>query len=146
MNLSRRSGRMDDPEINVVSFIDVLLLLLIFFMLSTRFVDETRIQLRLPEANTSDDIVPKKSAVEISITANGVYALNGKELINNSAETLSAAILKAVGEDRELPVLIRADARTTHQSVVTAMDVAGRLGFKAVNIATINQPGNGSSK
>lgn len=140
MNLGRRSARNEDPEINVVSFIDILLLLLIFFMLTTRFVDETRIQLRLPDASASDAVTPKQNAVEISITAAGGMALNGKELVNNAPETLSAAIIKAVGEERELPVLIRADARASHQSVVTAMDVAGRLGFKAVNIATINQP------
>jgi len=140
MNLSRRSTRNDDPEINVTSFIDVLLLLLIFFMLATTFVDEGRINLRLPDASVKVDASAPKPTLEIGVAVNGTYSVNGKELINTSVDTLSNAITKEAGEDREQTVLIRADARTTHQSVVTAMDVLGRLGFKAISMATVNQP------
>jgi len=144
MNLSRRNARNDEPEINVTSFIDVLLLLLIFFMLATTFVDEGRINMRLPDASVKVDASVAKPTLEISVSSSGVYAINGKELINTSTDTLSAAITKAAGDNREQMVLIRADARSTHQSVVTALDVLGRLGFKSVSMATINQPAAGS--
>lgn len=145
MNLGRRNSRNDEPELNVTSMIDVLLLLLIFFMLATTFVDETRINIRLPEASAKPQANSPKPAVEIGVSATGAYRVNGKELINASPETLSAAISKEAGEQRDSTVLIRADARATHQSVVTAMDVVGRLGFKAISIATINQPAASSS-
>lgn len=142
MNLGGRSGRRDDddPEINVVSFIDVLLLLLIFFMLATSFVTEGRINIRLPDASVQADDNTPKTRLEIGVNASGSYRINDQELINNSADTLTAAITKVAGEDREQAVLIRADARATHQAVVTAMDVVGRLGFKTLSIATVNQP------
>jgi biopolymer transport protein ExbD len=129
--------RAEEPELNMTSLIDVVLLLLIFFMLSTRFIDEGRLQLRLPEAGVEPDAV-QRDAVEIEVTAQGGYRVNGRALINNSAETLAAAIGKAAGNNRGIPVTIRADARATHQSVVTAMDVAGRAGYRQINIATVN--------
>lgn len=144
MNLSRRNARNDEPEINVTSFIDVLLLLLIFFMLATTFVDEGRINMRLPDASAKVDATAPKPTLEIAVSATGVYTVNGKELINTSTDTLSSAINKAAGDDREQMVLIRADARSTHQSVVTAMDVLGKLGFKSISMATVNQPAAGS--
>ena len=76
--------------------------------------------------------------VEIEITAQGGYRVNGRALINNSPETLAAAIGKAAGGNRAMPLTVRADARATHQSVVTAMDVAGRAGYRQINIATVN--------
>lgn len=138
MNL-KPTRRNDEPELNVTSMIDVLLLLLIFFMLATTFVDDSRINIRLPEASAATQKTAPKPMVEIGVSANGAYRVNGKELINTAADTLSAAVSKEAGEDREQTILIRADARTTHQSVVTAMDVVGRLGFKSISIATVNQ-------
>ena len=146
MNLSRRNARNDEPEINVTSFIDVLLLLLIFFMLATTFVDEGRVNMRLPDASVKVDATAPKPTLEIGVTSAGVYSVNGQELINTSTETLSAAISKVAGNDREQTVLIRADARSTHQSVVTAMDVLGRLGFRSISMATVNQPTSAGSK
>jgi biopolymer transport protein ExbD len=139
VNLGRRNKRDDDLEINVVSFIDILLLLLIFFMLATSFVTEGRINIQLPDASVQTDRKTPQTRLEIGVNANGGYRVNDQELINNSADTLSAAISKVAGDARDQAVLIRADARTTHQSVVTAMDVIGRLGFKAISIATVNQ-------
>jgi biopolymer transport protein ExbD len=128
--------RAEEPDVNMTSLIDVVLLLLIFFMLSTRFIDEGRLQLRLPEAGAQPEAV-QRDAVEIEITAQGGYRVNGRALINNSTETLAAAIGKATANNRAIPVTIRADARATHQSVVTAMDVAGRAGYRQINIATV---------
>jgi biopolymer transport protein ExbD len=134
--------RAEEPDVNMTSLIDVVLLLLIFFMLSTRFIDEGRLQLRLPEAGVEAEAV-QRDAVEIEITAQGGYRINGRALINNSPETLAAAIGKAAGNNRAMPVTIRADARATHQSVVTAMDVAGQAGYRQINIATVNNGQDG---
>jgi len=129
--------RAEEPELNLTPLIDVVLLLLIFFMLSTRFIDEGRLQLRLPEAGAEPEAVLPE-AVEIEVTAQGGYRVNGRALANNSPETLAAALGGATGADRTVPVTIRADARATHQSVVTAMDVAGRAGYRQINIATVH--------
>lgn len=128
----------EEPEMNLTSLIDVVLLLLIFFMVSTTFVDESRIKLQLPQASIEPAAEHKKDPIEVAVTATGEYRVNGQVLINTSQATLSAAVAKLAGEKRDLPVTIRADARATHQAVVTAMDVLGRLGFRAISIATVN--------
>jgi len=139
MNLRPGSGSSEEPELNLTSLIDVVLLLLIFFMVSTTFLDESRIEIHLPQASAKEAPQVKNEVIEIEITASGEYRVNGKTLLNNSPTTLSAAVSKLAGESRENPITIRADARTTHQSVITAMDVVGRLGFRAINMATVNE-------
>ena len=135
MNFQPR--RSEEPDLNMTSLIDVVLLLLIFFMLSTRFIDEGRLQLRLPEGGAAPEATEAGDSVVIEVTAQGGYRVNGRALINNSPDTLAAAIGKAAGNNRAMPVTVRADARATHQSVVTAMDVAGRAGYRQINIATV---------
>ena len=132
------SRRRDDPELNMTSLIDVVLLLVIFFMLSTTFVQEGRLRVELPSASIAREDAAQE-AIVISVTAQGSYRVNDRALVNNSRETLRAALLKTAGDAVSQTVTIRADARATHQAVVTAMDVAGRLGFTQVNIATVNQ-------
>jgi biopolymer transport protein ExbD len=132
------SRRIEDPELNLISLVDIFLLLLVFFMISTTFLNETGLKIRLPEASDQPSIAPQVEAIEVSVTAEGNYRVNGQALINTSTATLANAIIKVAGQTREIPITIRADARTTHQSVVTAMDVVGRLGFRAINIATVN--------
>src|SRR5271165_809403 len=134
----RPRQREDDPEINLISLIDVLLVLLIFFMVSTTFNQEGRVKVQLPQS--SDVPVPRGShePLVITVTAEGGYRVNEHTLINSSPDTLRAALLKEAGSDRG-PITIRADARSTHQAVVTAMDVAGRLGFAQLNIATVHE-------
>ena len=137
VNLSKRS-RSEDPEINLISMIDVLLVLLVFFMVSTTFNQEGRVRVQLPQAS---DIPVPHGATEpliITVTAEGNYRLNERTLINSTPEVLRDALLKEAGTARG-PVVIRADARATHQAVVTAMDVAGRLGFSQLNIATVHE-------
>jgi biopolymer transport protein ExbD len=136
MNLRPRNR--EDPEINLINFIDVLLVLLIFFMVTTTFQQEGRVKVQLPQA--SEVPLPRgtREPLVITVTADGGYRVNERTLINASPETLRAALMKAAGADRG-PITIRADARTTHQAVVTAMDVAGRLGFSQLNIATVHQ-------
>ncbi len=137
MNLSRRNH--EEPELNLISLVDVVLLLLIFFMVSTTFVDESRIELQLPQASAKPAAEQRKDPIEVAVTASGEYRVNGQTLINTSPATLSAAVSRIAGESREIPITLRADARATHQSVVTAMDVLGRLGFRSISIATVNE-------
>ncbi len=139
MNLRKNPDRGDDPEITVVSFIDVLLCLLIFFMASTTFVDEARLKVQLPEASIEREGQTVRDAIEITITREGSYSVNGRSLINSSSQTLSAAVTQVALQARDIPITIRADGQTTHQAVVTAMDVVGRLGFRTINIATVNE-------
>jgi len=136
MKLSARKP--EEPELNLISLVDVFLLLLVFFMISTTFLDETSIKIRLPEASEQPSLTQQHQAIEVSVTAEGNFRVNGQALINTSTATLANAIIKVAGTNREQPVTIRADARAMHQSVVTAMDVVGRLGFRAINIATVN--------
>ena len=124
----------------MISLVDVLLVLVLFFMVSTSFLRETEISLHLPEAAADAKIDEPRAALEITITQNGSYLVNGRELVNSERRTLRAAIERLIGDDRNLPVFIRADAAATHQSVITAMDVAGQLGFVKINIATTTPP------
>jgi len=135
--------RREDPELNMTSLIDVVLLLLIFFMMSTKFVDEGRLQVRLPEAGVQPDESSVKDTAEIEVTAEGGYRVNGRPLVNNSPVTLATALGRAAGGNRAMPITIRADGRAMHQSVVTAMDVAGRLGYRQINIATVHDGSQG---
>ncbi|HEY3787097.1 MAG TPA: biopolymer transporter ExbD [Steroidobacteraceae bacterium] len=141
MNLKPR--RHEEPEINVVSLIDVVLLLVVFFMLSSRFTEEGRLRVHLPQASAVPTQRVGTDPLVVTVTQQGSYRINDRELINSSQDTLRAALLKEAGADRTRRVTIRADARATHQSVITAMDVLGRLGFGEVNIATIKDESAG---
>jgi biopolymer transport protein ExbD len=138
MNLRNRSK--DEPEINLTSLIDVVLLLLVFFMVSTSFVREAEINIRLPEASAEPVDVTEVEVLEIGITQTGTYLLNGRQLVNSYRRRLRAAIERVMGDNRDVEVVIRADADSTHQATVTAMSVAGELGFTSVNIATVTTP------
>ena len=135
MNLATRPK--GEPEVNLTSLIDVVFLLLLFFMVSTSFVKESRLTITLPEAQS---VAPAAQAerLEVAITAAGTFLVNGRELVNNSPLTLRRALLEVSGGDTGLPVTIVADADARHQSVVTVMDVAGRMGFVKIDIATVS--------
>jgi len=140
MNL--RSAKSTEPDINLTSLIDVVLLLLVFFMVTTSFVRESELAIRLPE--TASDRTPDADApvLEISVTASGAYLVNGRALIDSTAATLRAAVRKVVPEAHNGRVTITADAQASHQAVVTAMDVAGKFGFTEISIATVSSPGS----
>jgi biopolymer transport protein ExbD len=134
VNLNPR--RTEDPEINLISLIDVMLMLVVFFMLSSTFTDEGRMKVQLPTA-TEQVQTAKADRIIVTVTQEGGYRVNERDLINASRETLRGAIAEIAGETRSARVLLRADARATHQSVVTAMDVLGRMGFAQLDIATV---------
>ncbi len=122
----------------MTSLIDVVLLLLIFFMVSTSFVKQSQINISLPQADSSTLVEEPPEQIDIMITATGTYLVNGRELINNRPETIRNALQKVSVGNNRLPMTISADANARHQHVVTAMDVAGRLGFTQISIATVN--------
>lgn len=134
LNLRART----QPEVNMTSLIDVVLLLLIFFMVSTSFVKQAQISISLPEAESASIVEEVPDQIDIMITETGAYLINGRELINNRPETIRNALQKVSGGSNTLPLTISADANARHQDVVTAMDVAGRLGFVQISIATLN--------
>ena len=131
LNLRARA----EPEVNLTSLIDVVLLLLIFFMVSTTFQRETELSVQLPEAAAPESAV-EETIIEIVINRRGEYFLNGRELVNNKLITLRAALARLSSGRKDTPLVIRADARTPHQAVVTAMDAARQLGLLRLSIAT----------
>ena len=128
------------PEVNMTSLIDVVFLLLIFFMVSTSFVKQSKITISLPEVESQLIVEAVSEQIDIMITETGTIFINGRELINNRAETIRNALQKTSNGDHTLSLTISADANAKHQHVVTAMDVAGRLGFNQISIATVNEP------
>ncbi len=133
MKFPRRAQR--DNSINLTPLIDVVFLLLIFFMVTTTFTRETRMLISLPEAE-AEAMANEQATVELIISKDGSYAVNGQSLINRDIKTIMAALKDASAGDSDIPLVITADAQSTHQAVITAMDAAGRLGFETLNIAT----------
>ncbi len=127
-----------EPEVNMTSLIDVVLLLLVFFMVSTSFVKQSQISIRLPQADSTAIVEEVAEQLDIMITEQGTFLINGRELINNRPETIRNALQKLSAGNTRMPLTISADGNTPHQYVVTAMDVAGKLGFVKINIATMN--------
>lgn len=142
MNLKPR--RDEEPTVEITSLIDVVLMLVVFFMLSSTFVKNNDIQIKLPET-TSSPVQVQSQGASLTIDADGNFYINGKQLANTSPEAIKRTLAAAVDGHFNQPLTIRADARTTHQSVVTAMDVAGQLGFARLNIVTVH-PGAAASR
>jgi biopolymer transport protein ExbD len=133
MNL--QPGSEDEPEINLTPLIDVVFLLLIFFMVSTTFEHQSRIKIELPEA-TAEPTEQEEEPLEIIIDAQGLYFIGDEQVVNTRLKTLKAAISKAAGARQGMPVIIRADAKTPHQAVVTALDATSQLGLTHISLAT----------
>ena len=125
----------EELAINMTPLIDVVFLLLIFFMVTTTFSRETRLLVNLPEAN-AEAAESNPAQIEILVARDGSFSINGRALVNSRIETLIQGLEIESGGDRSLPVLLIADAEATHQSVVTAMDGIGQSGFTRLNIAT----------
>ncbi|MDH3980782.1 MAG: biopolymer transporter ExbD [Gammaproteobacteria bacterium] len=133
MNL--QPGGEDEPDINLTPLIDVVFLLLIFFMVSTTFEHQSRIKIELPEA-TAEQVKQEEEALEIIIDTQGRYFINERQVINSELKTLKTAISKALGDHESMPVTIRADANTPHQAVIRALDATSQLGLTRISLAT----------
>lgn len=127
---------MEEPTVDLTSLIDVVFLLLIFFMVSTTFERQALLKVDLPEASEVEDRVELPESLELVIDSAGRMFLNDRRLVDSEDGTLRAAIEEAVGDDRSVPLILRADRQTPHHFVVTAMDVAAQLGFTNLSIAT----------
>ncbi|WP_296126287.1 biopolymer transporter ExbD [Pseudomonas sp. Ga0074129] len=133
----RRKPR-ENVEINLASLIDVVFILLLFFVVTTTFTRETQLKVDLPEAATGTP--PEQTELkqlEILIAADGTYSLNAKQLLKSDLDGLMAALQKESDGDSSLPLIISADAKAQHQAVITAMDAAGKLGFAHLRMTTV---------
>ncbi|MBB5206954.1 ExbD/TolR family protein [Chiayiivirga flava] len=126
----------DDPEIGLIPLIDVVLTLIIFFVVTTTFQDRSAMRVELPQAAAQSAEVPKDPLLVV-IDEQGRYFVGGSEVIKRDVDSLREAIGQVAGDDRERAVTLRADARTPHQAVITAMDAIGQLGFTRLSIATV---------
>jgi biopolymer transport protein ExbD len=125
----------EELTISITPLIDVVFLLLIFFMVTTTFSRETRLIVNLPEAEAVEaERIPEQ--IEIIVSRNGAYTINGRALVNNLQSTLMQGLQLVANGNTALPILIIADAEASHQAVVTAMDGIGQLGFNKLSIAT----------
>jgi biopolymer transport protein ExbD len=129
------ASRQDDFEINVISLIDVMLTLLMFFVMTTTFVQHSTMKVALPEASETVQ-ESQHSPLVVMIDAGSRFYVDNNEVLNPSIDTLKEAISHIGGDDRERTVVLRADAMTPHQAVVTAMDALGQVGFTHLSIAT----------
>ena len=141
MRLQAQKG--EEPEVNITSLIDVVFLLLIFFMVSTTFERQAALRIDLPEASAVAQREEEVEKLELVIDRDGRMFLNDRALIDSRPATIEAAFREAVGDLRSQPILLRADSLTPHHFVVTAMDVSGQLGFTRLSIATeqVAEPG-----
>ena len=130
-----RRQKNQEVSVNLTPLIDVVFLLLIFFMVSTSFTKETHLSLDLPEAKGEQATVPVDN-IEIIISSGGNYAVNGRSLVSSSLGNLQKALAELSEGNTEIPLVITADANTPHQAVITAMDAAGRLGFAKLSLTT----------
>jgi biopolymer transport protein ExbD len=133
--LKFRRQQRDEVGINLTPLIDVVFLLLIFFMVSTTFTREAHLSIDLPEAE-GKPVEELENQIEILVDETGRYRVNGVELVDNEMRTLQAAIYKESTGDTTLPMIISADADASHQYVVQAMDAAGQMGFVHLSITT----------
>ncbi|WP_312913312.1 biopolymer transporter ExbD [Stenotrophomonas sp.] len=131
----RDNRQQDEPHIDLVPLIDVILVLIIFFVVTTTFDARSTLQIQLPTASDQHSSAPPRS-LSVLVNADGRYFINDQEVLRPDIESLKQTIAQLAGQDREQTVLLRADARTPYQAVVTAQDALGQLGFRRIAIAT----------
>jgi biopolymer transport protein ExbD len=135
------AAREDDIEINVIPLIDVMLTLLMFFVLTTTFENQTRMRISLPEASAKP-VATSGGELIVQVDREGHYYVGSNEVLNPGLDTLREAVRQAGGADEGRRVLLRADGRATHQSVITAMDAISQAGFSNLSIATLRNEGD----
>ncbi|MGM9427909.1 ExbD/TolR family protein [Hydrogenophaga sp. MI9] len=130
-----RPGTRDEPEINLIPFIDILLVVLIFLMLTTTYSKFTQLQVNLPVADAQAQRTTPKEVI-VAVSSDGRYAINQQLLEGASVEVLTRALQQASQDTREVVIIISADAAATHQSVINVMDAARRAGLVQITFAT----------
>ena len=136
VNMNFRHRIPEELDVNVTPLIDVVFLLLIFFMVSTTFDRQSELNIELPEAS-GEISESEKVEIEIVIGPTGKFAINGNGIINTQIDTLLGALREAAGDDNEPRIIITADKDTTHQAVMTAMDAARQMGFIHITFSAV---------
>lgn len=137
MNLRQHST--EEPDVNLTPLIDVVFLLLIFFMVSTTFNKDTELSIELPEASGEIREIDNKEII-IGISRSGTYSINDEQLVKNDIETLKRAIKQAVGDRENPPLVISGDSKVDYQLVISAMDAVRQLGYTHLTFATKQSP------
>lgn len=132
----------EEPELNLIPLIDVLLMTLIFLIVTTSFSKEAQLRIRLPEA--AAELKSNQPALRIAIDVRGQFYINDQQVLNPSPDTLRNAMSRAVGRQKDPLVIIQADAKTPHEAVVRVMDTARRLGLTHLTFATQQPAGAGA--
>jgi biopolymer transport protein ExbD len=138
MSMSFRKKQQEEPEINLIPFIDVLLVILIFLMLTTTYSKFTEMKINLPTANAQAAAARPKELVVV-VTTDGRYVVNERLLEGRSVEALAAGLSAAAGMAKDTVIVVTADASATHQSVINVMDAARRVGLSQLTFATQRQ-------
>ena len=134
MNFRRGRGR-DEPEINLIPLIDVLLVIIIFLMMTTTYAKYSGLEINLPTADASkQDEQPNE--INVAVTANGQISINNSSLTTNAVTAIAEAMQRAAGAAKEPVIVINADAKATHQSVVDVMQAAQSAGYPHISFAT----------
>lgn len=137
-----RNRHTEEPELNFIPLIDVLLMTLIFLVVTTSFATESQLRIKLPEASAETKL--DQRALRIAIDAKGQYYVNDLQLLNNTPDVLRRAMQRAAGSNKDPVVVLYADAKTPHEAVVRAMDSARRLGFTHLTFATQQASASGN--
>ena len=140
MSMNFRTRHREDPEINLIPFIDVLLVVLIFVMLTTTYAKFTELKINLPVAN-AQSTKPRPKELVVVVTADGRYSVDNRSVEGRSVELLAAALTASTGANRDTVIVLTADASATHQSVINVMDAARRAGLSQLTFATQGQMG-----
>lgn len=138
MKLGNR-GEVDEPDINLVSLIDVLFCLILFLVLTTSFNQRAALKIQLPQAQAGT-VPDVGQPLIVLVDVDGKFFVGNTEVLKTDVGSLKEAIVQVAGGDRSQTVILRADGRTPHQAVVTAMDALGQLGFAKLSIATTPEP------
>ncbi|MFZ5502909.1 MAG: ExbD/TolR family protein [Pseudomonadota bacterium] len=137
MNFRRRRER-EEPEINLIPMIDVLLVILIFLMVTTSYAKFSELQINLPQAGGAVEEVPQPKTISVAVDASEHYAIDGKGVSFTGVEALSNSLKSAAGDQTDPTIVIHADAKTPHQSVVNVMEAARLSGFGRITFTTQN--------
>jgi len=131
----KRKSRLEDPEINFIPLIDVLLVIIIFLIVSTTFSKFSELKINLPTAD-ANPVEEKLLPINVTVTKDGQYAINEEILSQNSIDSIEKRLIQIAGNAKDLPIIINADAETPHQSVVNIMEASRRAGLTKITFST----------
>jgi biopolymer transport protein ExbD len=136
----RLGRRREEPEINLIPMIDVLLVILIFMMVTTSYAKFSELQINLPQAGVGEASSTKANLINVAVDASEHYAINNQGLSYTGVDALAASLKNAAGNQTDPTIVINADAKATHQSVINVMEAARRAGYGRITFTTQSQP------